>query len=184
MTASKQISFCVNDTIVYLGPDDSFASEVRELCTELNVKLCLTDIITDVIAIPSFLCIICPISLCNDNLTELGSWLAEMNDPSVRVLFTEKCGQHHIPSRNLIRNPDQLDTGFLKFLILRTRARIKRGKAAWERAERRIVRMMHMIRSLTMAEASVFLISRMSSRLRREPFKETSEYSRWQAIPF
>ena len=121
MTATEEIAFRITDTIVCLGIHDPLLDTISRLCKELKVHLFVADSTTDVIAVPSFLVVINPDGISQSELAELGSWMCEMDDPSMKILLTRNSKTSSIPSRNRIREPSELNDEFLKFLILRTR---------------------------------------------------------------
>jgi len=148
MEEDSKNGFRITDTILYWGLPDSFLEKLEELCSSLKVKLWIADSATDVLAVPSFLSIIDPQVAEADDLEMLSQVISEMDDPSCKILFTSDIDTAGFPPRNLVRRPSNLDDDFLKFLILKTRSKIRGMKARWERTEGRLVRLMHMVRLL------------------------------------
>lgn len=148
MEKAGDYGFGITDTILYWGHCDSFLERLEELCSSLNVKLFIADCVSDVIAVPSFLSIIDPQVAEVNDLEMLSQVISEMDDPSCKILFTSETDEAGLPFRNLVKRPTKMDDDFLKFLILRTRSKIRGMKARWEKTERRLVRLMHMVRLL------------------------------------
>jgi len=136
----------MSSTIIYWGPPNNFPTELDKLCSLLNVDLIVADCVSDIVVFPSFLTIIDPQNHSKDDMSGLSQWITEWNTPHCKVLLISEHEALNFPARNLVRRPKTLDNDYLKFLILRTRSKIRGMKAKWERTERRIVRLMYMVR--------------------------------------
>ncbi len=115
----------------------------------LNTAVCLADGRTDIIAIPSFLVIVEPASCSKDEWQELCVLVHALDDHDMKVLLAQP-SQHRkkLPSYNVIKTPARLDATFLKFLMLSRRAKVARQRAIHQKTERRMLRLMYMLRQL------------------------------------
>ena len=140
--------FSEANTVLILDDDEERVSLVDELCRSLNSKLCWAEDSTDILATPSFLNIINPGLLSDQEKAMLKSFLDDIQDNSWKFLLTDKSEPEFIPPRNRIKHPETITDDFLKFLILKTRSTYKRRRKIWEKTERRIVRLIYMMRIL------------------------------------
>lgn len=147
-SASSETGFSEANTVLILDDDEERVSLVNELCRSLNSKLCWAEDATDILATPSFLNIINPSLLSDEEKIMLKSFLDDIQDSSWKILLTDKSEPKFIPLRNRIKHPETITEDFIKFLILKTRSTYKRRRKIWEKTERRIVRLIFMMRIL------------------------------------
>jgi len=140
--------FNQEDTVIIWSEDTDLLNMVFDQCRALNVKLCRAEQVEDVLAVRAFLNIIDRGLLSDRDLDILRSFLEDIDDASWKVLLTGASVSSELPGKNLIRMPERLTDDFIKFLILKTRSTYKRRRAIWEKTERRIVRLVYMMRIL------------------------------------
>ncbi len=140
--------FSNENTIIIWDNNETRIELIQKQCHLLKVNLFLAEQFEDIVAIPSFLSIINPSMLSETEWNTLGNFLAEIDDNSYKFLLTDSSEQQQIPRNNLITTPESLTENFIKFLILKTRSTYKRRRGIWEKTERRIVRLIYILRIL------------------------------------
>ncbi len=135
-------------TVLLLDDHERRIEELSQLCESLDTELLLVEDGTDILAFGSFLNIINPNLLSDGEKTMLKSYLDDIEDSSKKFLLIDKSSPDFIPARNRVKLPEIVTEEFLKFLILKTRSTYKRRRQIWEKTERRIVRLIYMMRIL------------------------------------
>jgi DNA-binding Lrp family transcriptional regulator len=146
---SNTTVFEYTDTIILLSRNDELKKTLQTLCKKNDLNIWEVERPSDLIAVPSFLCVIEADLLNDDEWNDFIASLKEMDDSCFKILLTD-CSKREpcVPSTNAIRHPEKITEDFLKFLIMKTRSSVLRKRAIEKKSLRRIVRLMHIIRIL------------------------------------
>lgn len=137
------------NTVLVLMQNGADKETALSAAKECGVEVWDTECATDLIGAPYFLALVDPGQIAGRDWSEFCEYLADASDTETRILLTQP--RHHyadtLPKSNAVALADA-EHASLKFLMLRLRAATERRHAVWERAERRIVRILWMVREL------------------------------------
>lgn len=140
----------VRDPVMVYGLSQSALDVVSKACAACKVEVYETDCLTDMIAVPSLLIVADLTGVVAEDVERLlGVWLS-LDDPTMRVVLLGDVSIEIPPGlRRKIRiAPEPLSLDVIKFLILRQREALKRHLHMVSRFDRRIFRLMHILREL------------------------------------
>lgn len=138
------------DTVFILDNREDMLKMIAGECRKLKVKLCVAQTLTEFLAIPFFLAFINPQAPSEDGWSRLAEWMEERDANHYKILLTEDPPGDAPRTRSLVTTPKEITPDFIKFLILKTRASMRRTSRLWSKTERRIVRIMYMLREMDM----------------------------------
>lgn len=140
--------YSMKDTIVVHEHSKERIDKIRELSEKLKVKIWWAKCYQDILAVPSFLCIVNPQDISAKDWKELVSNVEELDDPNMKIYLTGEQRKPSLPAKFVVKPPAKESEDFLKFLLIKTRAKIERKKQNSDKAIRKITRLMFILREL------------------------------------
>ncbi len=180
------VSFSSDTTIIAFRTDSMMNDMLECVAAELKLKICYSEIVTDLIAIPSFMNIIDPKTLTEKETKEMHGfflYLEEAEDPrSLCIIFTSD-PPFKIPKgvrKFIIKTPGTIDVGYLKLRILNKKAAATRHNKQRRSYDRRIFRLLKMLKVLK--SEGVMYIEDMCNEFNVSPKTVRRDVDLWNAL--
>ena len=143
----------VDTVVIYLDPAD-LLEEIKQAAVKAGICLYVAQCAIDLVAVPCFLSIVNPALLSADEWQLVCDVHQEASDHDNKFLLTRPSPHKAVlPVHNRITTPPKIDENFLKFLFLRLRATVARQRAIHEKTERRMLRLMYVLRQLEVQQS-------------------------------
>jgi len=128
--------YAYESTVLVLLPEGVLKEAVVNAAKAASVKVCDVDVgmLTDLIAVPSFLSIINPNLVKPRDWNELCGWYRELDDHEMKILLTGRSKHRKkIPTFNLLKRPSKINDDYIKFLIIRCHSVFLKKKKIYEK---------------------------------------------------
>lgn len=149
MDKKRVKGFSRKDTVVVFELPARTRKILEKACRGLGIQVEEARNITDIIAIPCMLIIANPGKLTDDQLKRLYECFLELGDRDSQVIFTQ-APRVPVPE-GLIKSFPRMQAGWdksLKFILLKRRSAMTRREKEHRKYDRKIFRLMHIIRAL------------------------------------
>ncbi|KAF0159061.1 MAG: hypothetical protein FD159_808 [Syntrophaceae bacterium] len=186
MNGDTPVNFSSDNTIVAYRLETAITDMLRSTANKLKATICWADCVSDLIAVPSFMNIINPLDLTEEETDEIFQWfsfLEEAGDPnSLCVLFTS-APPFKIPpkvEKYILRTPEFIDDDYLKLKILNKKAAATRHNKQHRGYDRKIFRLLKIMKVLK--SEGIMYVEDMRNEFSISPKTVRRDIELWNAL--